>query len=103
MNLYIFYSYMHAYRKFHGCPSALLNLTERWIEELDEHNKIGVVAIDVSKAFDCLPREPILEKLKLYGLGDKAVNLMRSYLPGRSQTHIRVGQVWKPGYHNVAS
>ena len=38
---FILDKYMFAYRKFHGCPAALLTLTEQWKAELDKHNVIG--------------------------------------------------------------
>ena len=72
--------YMFGYRKYHGCPTALLSLTEQWKEDLDKHNIIGMIAIDWSKAFDCLSNDLILEKLKFYGLRDHALPLMRRYL-----------------------
>lgn len=90
----IFYKYMFAYRKFHGCPNyALLVLTERCKEEIDKHNKIGAVTMDLSKAFDCLPHELILEKLKFYGLDDKAVNILGSYLSNRKQ-RVKLGDTY---------
>lgn len=48
----IFHNFMSAYRKYHGCPTALLTLTEHWKKELDKHKVIGAVAMDLSKAFD---------------------------------------------------
>ena len=36
--------------------------------------------MDLSKAFDCLPHDLILEKLEFYGLDRKAVALLHSYL-----------------------
>ena len=76
---------MFGYRKYHGCPTAPLALTEQWKENLDNHNIIGTIAIDLSKAFDCLPYDWILEKLKFYGLNDHALSLMWSYLSSRHQ------------------
>ena len=80
------HKYMFAYRKFHGCPAALLTLTEQWKAELDKHNVIGAAVIDLSKAFDCLPHQLILEKLKLYGMDNKSVVLMDNYLSSRFQS-----------------
>ena len=76
----IFHKYMFGYRKYHGCPTALLSLTEQWKEDLDKHNIIGTIAIDLSKAFDRLSHDLILEKLKFYGLSDHALSLMHCYL-----------------------
>ena len=70
---------MFAYCKFHGCPTALLTLTEQWKEELDRRRVIGTVAMDLIKAFDCLPHYVILEKLEFYGLSAKSISLLRSY------------------------
>ena len=86
----ILHNSMFGYRKYYGCPTALLALTEQWKEDLDNHNIIGTVAIDLSKAFDCLPHDLILEKLKFYGVGDQAPSLVRSYLSSRHQ-RVKLG------------
>jgi len=65
---------MFGYRKNHGYPTALLALTEQWKEDLDNHNIIGTVAIDLSKAFYSLSHDLILEKLQFYWLGDHALS-----------------------------
>ena len=41
--------------------------------------------MDLSKAFDCLPHDLILLKLEAYGLSEKSINLLNSYLSGRKQ------------------
>ena len=81
---------MFAYRTFHGCSTALLTLTEQWKEELDRHEVIGAVAMDLSKAFDCLPHDLILEKLGFYGPSAKLISLLRSYLSSRYQ-RVKLG------------
>ena len=79
----VFHDFMFSYRTHHDCPTALLTLTEHWREELDIHKLIGAVVIDLSKAFDCLPHELILEKLKFYGLDDSSISFLRRYLSDR--------------------
>ena len=66
----IFHNSMFGHRKCHGCLMALHAFTEQWKEDLDNHNIMGTIAIDLSKAFDCVPHDIILEKLKFYGLSD---------------------------------
>ena len=63
----IYHRYVFAYRKYHGCDSALLSLTEQWKKEIDNNKLIGLVSMDLSKAFDTLPHELIVLKLKEYG------------------------------------
>ena len=41
--------------------------------------------MDLSNAFDCLPHDLILLKLEAYGLSEKSINLLNSYLSGRKQ------------------
>ena len=67
---------MFRYRKYHRCPTALLSFTEPWEEDIDKHNIIGMIAIDLSKAFDCLSHNRILKKLKVFGLREHALSLL---------------------------
>ena len=41
-----------AYRQSHGTDTAILSLNEQWKKELENHNIIGLVSMDLSKAFD---------------------------------------------------
>ena len=43
------------------------------------------VALDLSKAFDFINHNFLLEKLKAYGFCESALSLMSSYLLGRKQ------------------
>jgi len=47
-----------------------------------------VVAIDLSKAFDCICHNLLLAKAKAYGVQEPALQLLRSYLHGRRQRVI---------------
>ena len=52
------------YQKFLGCSAALLTLTEEWKEKLDQNHVIAAAVLDLGKAFDCIPHDIMLEKLK---------------------------------------
>ena len=86
----IFHKHVFAYRKHHGTDTALLRLTEQWRKELDQHNIIGIVSMDLSKAFDTLPHELLVAKLKSYGADGKTTDLVHDYLANRRQ-RVRLG------------
>ena len=86
----IFYKYVFAYRKHHGCDATLLSLTEQWKKELDNHKIIGLVSMDLSKAFDTLPHELIVKKLRRYGADDKTTELFKAYLSNCRQ-RVKIG------------
>ena len=81
---------MFTYRKHHGCDTALLSLTEQWKKEIDDNKTIGLVSMDLSKAFDTLPHELIVLKLKEYGADEATTALIRDYLSNRFQ-RVRLG------------
>ena len=58
---------------------------DNWKSALDKQHYIGALFMDLSKAFDCLPRGLIIAKLHAYGLELPACNLLFSYLHGRKQ------------------
>ena len=77
--------YMCAFRKGHGCQTTLLRLLEDWKMALDRNEFVAAILMDLSKAFDCLPYDILLSKLSAYGLCNESVNLLKSYLSGRTQ------------------
>ena len=85
----IFNPFLAAFRKGFGCQSTLLRLLEDWRKALDNHQSAAAVLMDLSKAFDCLPHNLLIEKLRAYGLAPDAINLLSSYLSDRVQQVIR--------------
>ncbi|XP_068719429.1 uncharacterized protein [Montipora capricornis] len=72
-------------KRGHSTATALIKLADDWRKSLDEKQEVGVVAIDLSKAFDCICHNLLLAKLKAYGLHDTALKLLRSFLQERKQ------------------
>ena len=56
-----------------------MSLTEIWKFALDEHNVVGVLSTDISKAFDSLYHPFTLAKLKAYDVEERSLRLMGSY------------------------
>ena len=48
-------------------------------------HKVGVIYMDLSKAFDSLNHELLIAKLKCYGLDQHTVEFFRSYLANQYQ------------------
>ena len=46
------------------------------------HRMFGVFFLDISKAFDNVWHEGLLFKLKMYGVKEKLLNLLRNYTYG---------------------
>ena len=52
---------------------------------MDKGKTVGSVMLDLSKAFDLIPHNLLLDKLKAYGLSTQSLNLIKDYLSGRRQ------------------
>ena len=74
-----------AFRRGHGCQTTLLRLLEDWRNALEKNQYVAAVLIDLSKAFDCLPHDILLDKLSAYGMFTDSVSLLESYLSNRKQ------------------
>ena len=72
--------------------AILMRLFEGLKEALDNNHYVAAVLMDLSKAFDCLPHDILLCKLECYGLSQKAVNLLSSYLSDQKQ-QVKIGNV----------
>ena len=74
-----------AYRKGYSCQHVILRLTELWRKALDDNNYVGTIAMDLSKAFDCMPHGLLIAKLHSYGVSSKACLFLSNYLMNRMQ------------------
>ena len=64
---------------------VLIRSIEEWREYLDKNFAVSVVMTDLSKAFDCIPHDLLIAKLEAYGLDEKALSYIFSYLANRNQ------------------
>lgn len=51
----------------------------------DEGGRLKLLCCNLSKAFDCVDHEILLEQLYYYGVREKAHKLVRGYLQNREQ------------------
>ena len=76
----------HGSRQGHSTATALIQLYDRWVDDIDSGNMVGVMMVDLSAAFDMVDHPILLEKLRIFGLEESALQWMSSYLVGRSQS-----------------
>ena len=73
------------FREKHSTQHTIFQLIRNLQDWLDDGKYVGMVLMDLSKAYDCIPYDLLLAKLKAYGIDKKSINLLRSYLIGRRQ------------------
>ena len=75
----------HAYRKMHGTKTCLFQVINYVQELLDNKELVAIVSLDLSKAFDAINHEMLLDKLAKLGLSESALYWIKSYLSERKQ------------------
>ena len=77
--------YQHAYREGHSTATALTQMTDDWLKEIEQKNLVGAVLLDFTAAFDIIDHGILLKKLECYGFTESAILWMKSYLTNRKQ------------------
>ena len=64
---------------------------------MDEESPVDVVYLDFEKAFDKVPYQRLILKLKLHGMGNSIINWIEQWLTVRRQRVLVDGEVsrWK--------
>ncbi len=89
--------HQHGFISGRSSSTNLLKVLDTWTEALDAADPVDVVYLDFAKAFDSVPHERLLLKLKMYGVQGEVLTWIEQFLKGRRQ-RVRVnGEVseWK--------
>eukprot|EP00112_Aurelia_sp_Birch-Aquarium-sp1_P011593 Seg2436.1 transcript_id=Seg2436.1/GoldUCD/mRNA.D3Y31 product="LINE-1 reverse transcriptase" protein_id=Seg2436.1/GoldUCD/D3Y31 len=78
-------SCQHEFMEGRSCVTQLLDTIDSWSKVLDEGSSLDAVYLDFAKAFDTVPHERLLVKLKGYGIKGKVLEWIRHFLSGRRQ------------------
>ena len=70
----LFHPNHHGFRKHHNTTTALLQMYDSWIEGVENSELVGVCMLDMSAAFDVVSHQILLDKMKLYGFKEGAIN-----------------------------
>ena len=76
-----------AYRQFHSTETALTAVVDKIVKAIDAGQVCALVLLDLSAAFDTIDHDILFDVLdKRFGVQDGAMNWIRSYFSGRTQT-----------------
>ena len=75
---------LHGFRKGFSTATAITEVLDAINKAKEAGQKVMVVGLDASAAFDLLPRPLLIQNLKTIGAGDQTLNWFKSYLNNRS-------------------
>ena len=85
LNEFIETKFFTGFRKNHNTQYTLLRMIKNWKAQLNKRKKIGVIIMDLSKAFDTLNHNLLIAKPKACGINLNAALFIKSYLTNRYQ------------------
>lgn len=77
------------FRNKRSCVLQLLTTLDEWTKFYDEGYQIDVIYLDIMKAFDTIPHERLLYKLRNYGIEGNILDWIKDFLYKRRQ-RVRV-------------
>ena len=86
----------HGFRHSRSCETQLLMFVDELLRSMSKGMQINVVIMDFSKAFDMVPHNSLLVKLSGYGIQDKMLDWIGSFLSDRSQRVVVEGEQSDP-------
>ena len=74
----------HGFRANHSCTTQLIAFIEDVSHALDHQKQVDIILLDFSKAFDTVPHQRLLSKLKHYGITNEIYNWIKTWLTQRT-------------------
>ncbi len=84
--------FQYGFRRKHSCEAQLLITTHDLASLRDRGTQVDMAILDFSKAFDTVPHNKLLHKLKRYGVGGSIHAWVASFLKQRDQCVVVDGQ-----------
>ena len=87
----------HVFLKARSCLTNILCFFEDVTKWVDEGSPVDIIYLDFKKAFDKVPHQRLLLKLKAHGIGNGMINWIEKWLIDRRQRVVVDGEVsnWK--------
>ena len=77
--------YQHGFRKNRSCETQLITTVHDLAFGLDRRQQVNAILLDFIKAFDKVPQQCLAVKLHHYGIRDKNLSWIQSFLADRNQ------------------
>ena len=78
----------YGFRQGHSCETQLINVVEDVQRALDRQKKVDLIMLDFRKAFDTVPHQRLLCKLKQCGINGQMLEWISLWLTNRKQRVI---------------
>ena len=90
-------SSQHGFLKARSCLTNMLCFLEEITKWIDVGSPVDIIYLDFQKAFDKVPHQILLLKLKAHGIGDSITDWIEQWLTDRRQRVVVDGEVsnWK--------
>ena len=75
----------HGFLKAKSCLTNLLCFLEEITKWVDDGSPVDVIYLDFQKAFDKVPHQRLISKLKSHGMGNSIINWIEQWLTDRRQ------------------
>ena len=89
-------SAQHRFMKHRSTTTQLIDTYSDISRNLDSGSQTDIIFLDFAKAFDSVPHDLIVHKLKTFGFGSNLLQWIENYLQGRYQSVMIEGQVSSP-------
>ena len=86
----------HGFMKGRSCTTNIVEFMEKVTRAVDQGKAVDIFYLDFAKAFDKVPRERLLEKLKAKGVGGNLLGWIRDWLTNRTQQVTCEGEYSDP-------
>ena len=82
----------HGFLRNRSCTSNLLSFLEKITQATDNGEPVDVVFLDFAKAFDKVPIQRLLKKVKSHGIGGQLLAWIKAWLTDRKQRVVLNGE-----------
>ncbi len=88
----ILYDLQHGFRPSRSCETQLISFLQTITKSNNDNTQTDIIIMDFAKAFDKVPHQHLLYKLKFYGITCNAHHWISDFLSDRTQTVVLEGE-----------